>query len=191
MKLSLFSLLSTLGIAYSQGTLDFVNIGPTGSGLNAPVYQSDGLTPLSGAQFMAELLAGPTANSLASIATTGFLEGAGAGYFNGGPVFVNSVVPGSPAWVQINVWSGASGHSFAQAKASGSDNSWWQSSVFSVITGNPNVNPTPPALLTGLGNSPVYLNCRSRAVHVRLAALGAVVMLSRLRRRDRSAVSNR
>ncbi len=67
------------GTVAAQGTIAFSNIGP---GLNAPAYLSDGTTKLSGAQFMAELLAGTSASSLSPIATTGFFQGVGAGYFS-------------------------------------------------------------------------------------------------------------
>ncbi len=65
--------------AYGQGTVQFSNLSAFGT-VNAPVYQSDGLTPLSGSQFLAELLAGTTANNLTSIATSGFLTGTAAGF---------------------------------------------------------------------------------------------------------------
>jgi hypothetical protein len=83
--------------AYSQGTVngtvDFANVS-SGLGPNAPVYESDGVTKLSGPQFMAELFAGPSANNLAGIAMIGFASGTQAGYFFGGVQTINSV----PAW---------------------------------------------------------------------------------------------
>ncbi len=173
---------------YAQGTINFVNI--YSGKINAPVYESDGITKLSGSQFMAELLAGPTADSLASVATTGFLTGNAAGYFNAGAVTVSGMSQGSPAWVQVAVWNTASGTSFGQAQASGLPNSWWQSSLFSVQLGGGTVNPTEAAVLTGLGTSPVYLNSVPEPSTLALAALGAVVVVSHFRRRDRSAVSN-
>ena len=92
---ALLSLVLVSAVAtHAQGTVLFANLGATGSGLNAPVYQSDGVTRLSGSQFMAELLGGPSQSSLAQIATTGFLQGNGAGYFSGGTQSINTVVPG-------------------------------------------------------------------------------------------------
>ena len=173
---------------YAQGTVHFSNI-DTPAGVNAPVYESDGITKLSGSQFMAELLGGPSATSIASVATTSFLTGNGAGYFSGGVgglQAINTVSPGSMAWVAVEVWNTSSGASFQQAKASGSPNSWWESSEFSVITGGypTGVGPAPPAAMTGLGNSPVYLNAVPEPSCLALAGLGAIVVLWRIRRRD-------
>src|SRR6266404_3292468 len=97
-------------MTHAQGTVLFSNVDPT-QVVNAPVYQSDGVTRLSGAQFMAELLAGPSSTDLASIATTSFLTGNGAGYFNGAEQTINSVVPGTLAEIVVRVWNTQSGAS--------------------------------------------------------------------------------
>lgn len=153
-----FFVLNMVVGALGQGTVDFVNIGPAGWRLNAPAFQLDGITALSGPDFMAELLAGPAPANLAFIAATSFLTGTGAGYFNGGTTSLFNVSPGATAWVQIGIWNASHGASFEQARSSGLPNSWWQSSVFAVETENPGVNPSAPGLPTGLGTSPVYLN---------------------------------
>lgn len=172
-------------IAHAQGTVNFANIAGGGGVLNpnAPVYESDGVTLLSGPRYMAELLGGPFATSLASVATTTFLTGASAGYFLAGTQTIDSVAPGATAWVQVDVWNTASGTTFNQALASGLLNSWWQSPVFSVMTGKESVNPSAPGNLTGLGNSPVYLNgVVPEPSTLALAALGAAVLLLHFRR---------
>ena len=174
--------------AYAQGTVYFSNI-DIPAGVNAPVYESDGITKLSGSQFMAELLGGPSATSLASVATTSFLTGNGAGYFVGGVgglQAINTVSPGSMAWVAVEVWNMASGASFQQAKASGLPNSWWESPEFSLITGGypTGVGPAPPAALTGLGTSPVYLNgAVPEPSSFALVGLGAAILLLHSHRR--------
>jgi hypothetical protein len=172
----------------AQGTVNFENI-LLPVGINAPVYQSDRVTPLSGSQFMAELLAGPTANNLASIATTGFFTGPGAGYFSGGQATINSVSPGATAWIEVRVWNTGSGDSFLQALTSGLPNSWWRWPVFTVATGGGFQGP-PPAPLTGLGTSPVYLNSVPEPTTTALLELGTILAVFRFRRRDRWAVSN-
>ena len=162
-------------VAHPQGLVDFSNFSISGGGVNAPVFESDGVTRCAGSQFMAELLAGSTANNLASIATTGFLTGTAAGYFEGLAQTVPGVAPGHSAWMQVNVWNTATGATFNQAKASGLPDAWWQSSIFSVFAGGGNVNPTPPTPLTGLGNSPVHLNSVPEPSGLALVACGLVV----------------
>ena len=79
---------AAIGSSFAQGTINFAN---AGAGLNAPVFQLDGVTKLSGATYQAQLLAGPNAGALAVVGSaTPFLTGGGAGYFNGGAITVNS-----------------------------------------------------------------------------------------------------
>jgi hypothetical protein len=173
--------------ACAQGTVLFENIHVGAP--NAPVYESDGVTKLSGPQYMAELLAGPSVTSLASVATTSFMTGNGAGYFEAGSVAIDSVPPGTTAWVAVEVWNTESGVSFAEAKASSLPNSWWESSVFSVQTEQFNGIPLPVPL-TGLGTSPVYLNGVPEPSTLALAALGAAFLWFRMvRLRPRSGSS--
>jgi hypothetical protein len=163
-----------------QGTVQFTNLN-TPAGVDAPVYESDHKTKLSGPQFVAELLAGSNANTLASIATTGFLTGNGAGYFFGPYQRIPGTSPQDTAFVQVYVWNTSSGASFFQAKASGLPNSWWASSVFSVVLGGGTVNPAGPAPLEGLGNGPVYLNSVPEPSVFAIFSLGAVGALLRNR----------
>ena len=141
------------GAAFAQGTVVFANIGP---GVDAQVYLSDGTTRLNGPQYMAELLAGPTASTLALIATTPFLSGNSAGYYADSTQTINTVQGGGIAFIQVDVWNTAAGTTFDQAQASGFGNAWAQSSVFSVQTGNWGIPPTTPSILVGL--TPLSLN---------------------------------
>jgi hypothetical protein len=184
MKTCLLAFLVGLSITrvFCQGTIDFEN-----SNVNVPVYQADKVTRLSGPQFLAELFVGLEATNLAAIATTSFLTGNGAGYFRGGTagtVTLTGVSPGEVAWVQVDVWNTASGSSFAQAEASGLPNSWWQSSVFTLVAGGGGINPFPPAVLTGLGNSPVFLNSVPEPSTFALCVVGALLVLLRSRRKN-------
>jgi len=172
---------------HAQGTVLFDN-GHLG-GPNAPVYEANGVTKCSGPQFLAQLLAGPSVDNLATIAMVGFSTGNGAGYFYGGGVAIPSVVPGATAWVRVDVWNTASGPSFDLAKASGLPDSWWQSSTFPVVTGGSGSGvPSPPTSLLGLGTSPVYLNgFVPEPSTFALAGLGATAVLFRFRQRSRAA----
>ena len=166
---------------FSQGTVNFSNLDPS-HGVNAPVYQADGVTALAGSQFIAELIAGPSSNNLASVVTVGFLN---RGYFSAGLQEISTVAPFNVAWVQVDVWNTASGFTFAQAQDSGLSNSWWQSSTFTVqLGGSGGAPPSPPAALTGLGTSPVFLNGATvpEPSTIALGLTGAVVALVRLRR---------
>ena len=175
-------LITSAVAASGQGQVFFSNLGHAalGGDPNAPVYMSDGVTKISGSQFMAELLAGPSMDNLASIAMTGFLTGNGAGYFNGLAVAIPTVPYGNTAWVQVDVWNTASGVTFGQAKSSGLPNSWWQSPVFTASTSTPDGGvPLPPGYLTGLGTSPVYLNSVPEPSALVLVGCGLVVALFR------------
>src|SRR5262249_45068337 len=91
------------------------------------------------------------------------------------------------AWVRVAVWNTASGASFAQAQASGLPNSWWQSSVFTVQTGDPfggGGGPTLPGPLTGLGTSPGFLNSVPEPGTVALIITGLAVLGGRSYRKS-------
>jgi hypothetical protein len=167
---------------FAQGTVIFSNV-YTGGHPNAPVFESDGVTMVAGPQFMAELFAGASANSLGNIAMTGFATGTYAGYFLGGEQTINSVPGGGTAWVQVDVWNTKSGATFAQAQASGLPDSWWQSPLFTAQTGNPFGTPLPPQPLVGLGTSPVYLNAVPEPSTLALAGLAAAALFTTRRAR--------
>src|SRR5438045_9762204 len=102
MKSLLFALLVTAPslAAFAQGTVNFANL-DSDSGLDAPMYLGDGTTKISGSGYMAELLAGPAPDNLSAVATTGFLTGVGAGYFQGGVVTISSLPPGAAAGLVV------------------------------------------------------------------------------------------
>jgi hypothetical protein len=174
---------SLLGLAaYAQGTVNFANIQGT---LNVPVYQSDGTTKLSGATYMAELLAGTTAANLnISVATTGFLTGTGAGYFSGGAKTITGIAGGATAWLQVRFWNTVNGSTFAAAAASGANNAFGSSTAFQVTLGDPSASPpTVPAALSGLAGQTLALNGIPEPSSLALAGLGAAAMLVFRRRK--------
>src|SRR4051812_22135132 len=124
MKTRLLTALLALGAlaSFAQGTVDFANI-DSALGLDAPVYSDDASFKLSGPDWVAELFAGPTLNTMSSVATTGFLTGAASGYFNGGTVTIAKVKPGSKAWLMVRIFA-IRLFSFDNAVASQINNVW-------------------------------------------------------------------
>jgi hypothetical protein len=154
--LGLFAALSAATLQ-AQGTVNFVNIQNT---LNAPVFESDGVTKLSGSTYMAELMASSSVvGTYISVATTGFLTGAAAGYFNGGAQTITGIAGSATAWLQVRFWNTANGSTFLAAVNADADNSWGQSTPFSVTLGDPTYDPpTTPAALSGLAGQTLRLN---------------------------------
>ncbi len=150
--LALLSLLLVSAMAsQAQGTVRFANFGP---GLDAPIFTYDGGTLISGPSYMAELFVGTWPGT--PIATTPFLSGAQAGYFDGGVLSISNVVGGGAVAIYIRIWNSGFG-SFGAAQASGAPNTWCQSDLFGVVAGNPEgFNASPPAVLTPL--SAMFLN---------------------------------
>jgi hypothetical protein len=156
-KTVITSLLTALGClaCCAQGDLLFAN---HGNGANAPDYLCDAITRLSGPQYRAELMVGPTATNLTSFATTPFGTGAFAGYFSGGVVEIPHYLgyPPNPecyCFVQINIWNTNAGPNFEAAKASGQVNAWAQAAVsLTGPLGGPVcfLNPAPPPPPSGL-----------------------------------------
>jgi hypothetical protein len=112
---------STLGAvvcvsAFAQGTLDFANSGPNHM---AGVYDTDGVTGLSGSAWSADLYWAPgiilnTAEltALNQPATFSTVE---SGFFFGGTRTIPGTVPGETITAQVRVWDSAAGSSWAEA----------------------------------------------------------------------------
>lgn len=170
---------SLLGLAaYAQGTVNFSNLGV---GLNAPVFFNDGTTKVPSTGFTAELMAGTSAANLASVATTGFLSTA-PGYFSGGTVALPGIPGATTAFLQVRVWSTASG-SYAGALAANQNNTYGSSSVFSLVTGDPGAQP--PGVPTSFAGklTSFNLNAVPEPSSLALAGLGAAAMLVFRRRK--------
>lgn len=176
MKTALLAFLACVSAldTLAQGTVNFANVGV---GLNAPIFLSDGMTKVPSPGFTAELLAGPNANALASVATCGFLPTA-PGYFNGGPVTIANVAPGAVAFFQVRVFTTAS-YSFDEAEVANTPNTWGRSAIFSVLTGGVGSPATPPATLSPL--TFFSLNSVPEPSGLALLALGSVSLLVRRR----------
>jgi hypothetical protein len=113
------------------------------------VYDVDGATRLpAGTTFLAQLYAGPTADSLQAVAGTASF--AFPGLFDGGNRYIPSVAPGQVASVQVRVWETAYGTTYEQARATGGRTG--ASAILQLTTGGGGVPPTVPAILVGLQN---------------------------------------
>lgn len=132
--------------ARAQGVVGFRNFDAT-TGLNAPVLRildtSGSLSPASGTNFVVDILAGPSASSLKMIASTSFLSGSEAGYFDGGALSIPGVPIGGATFIQLRIYASAFA-SFAEAQAVNLVGTWGQFPICSVITGTSN---TPAVLL--------------------------------------------
>lgn len=103
---------ATIG-ALAQGTINFSN---GASGVNSPIFGTDGTTRLAGAGYIAQLFAGSSAASMAPITPTAtFGTGGSAGYFFGGSRVIPTVAAGSQAYFQVRVWEASAGTTWAIA----------------------------------------------------------------------------
>lgn len=175
--------LTTLS-GFAQGV--FINSNRvTSQGLDAPVYEADGVTPLD-SRYVAQVWAGATTGTLAPISNPApFRDGAGAGYWNA-PVedrtegiAVPDVAPGESAFVQVWVW-GAEHASLDDARASGA--SFLSSYFFSAVPGFPGSEgppaiPASPAALIGL-QFPI-----PEPTTITLGTIGALFLGFRMRNR--------
>jgi hypothetical protein len=107
--------------ALAQGALQFTNYAPGwGPPVDAPVFGIDGVTPLAGAAYLAQLYAGPAGSAESSLSPIDepvpFRTGLRAGYWESRLVEVPSVFPGQTATLQVRVWEAVAG-SFDAAQA--------------------------------------------------------------------------
>ena len=136
------------------GSVYFMNLSPS-QGVNAPVYDTDGVTLLEGPAYVALLDAGPDTASMQPVGDpVPFRTGDGAGYFDlanapgGGVRVIPSVAPGTTAYLRVRVWETARGSSYEEALAAGGKTG--VSTVFSLVTGGSGDPPSVPPPLRGL-----------------------------------------
>jgi sulfur relay (sulfurtransferase) DsrF/TusC family protein len=122
------------------------------AGLDAPVFDTDGVTRLSGNAFVAQLYAGASQDAMEAVGKPApFGTGAEAGYWQMEDEFwriIPSLAGGERAYVQVKVWEWAKGESFEAAKAAGGKVG--ESEVLELVTGGAGTPPGLPAVLAGL-----------------------------------------
>lgn len=137
-------------LAFGQGYLSFGNRNTAALpvGIDAPVYDTDGVTKLDGAAFKAQLYWGTDANSLAAVGTAlDFRTGAAAGYITSTIVTIAGAAPGTAGFVQMRAWATAAGTSYEAALASGTG--YGQSEVLALTLSG---DPAPPVTMQGLAS---------------------------------------
>lgn len=116
----------------------------------APVLDVDGVSPLSGPGFLAQLYAGLPGSALHPVgAAVPFLP-TSTGQFFGGTRHIAEVTPGDLAQVQVRVWESGRGTTYESAVANGSR--MGASVAFTVPTGGSGEPPSPAAPLAGLAS---------------------------------------
>jgi hypothetical protein len=145
-----WSLPATLNVDASNpggGTIAFQNKSTSGpTNVNAAVFDLDGITPLNGSNYLAQLYAGPSLGQLRPAGQpTPFQTGFNAGYFIPEIIMLANVMPGSNATFQVCAWDAGSGTSYEQARATGGKHG--KSNIIQVPAGG---GVLPPKPLLGL-----------------------------------------
>lgn len=136
--------IAAMASASAQGLVNFAN--RNASGLNAPIFDTDGTTKFAGGTaFLAQLYAGKTADSLAPIGTTTTFGSAGFLKASNQTIPASIVTGGGSVWLQIRVWDATSA-TYSDTVKHGISAAWNQPS-----TADGAVSPPPtPADLSGL-----------------------------------------
>lgn len=151
--------LTSTGLLCAQGTVSFNNRVLATDGVsflvNAPVFDSDGTTALSGNTYLAALYAGPVGGSLLQIgAAVPFRTTTRAGYVDltSPDRIIGTVAPGAVASVQVRAWLAVAGTTtyptYEAALAAGGKVG--TSNTFSVTTGGSGSPASLPANLIGM-----------------------------------------
>jgi hypothetical protein len=195
-KTLLVAVMSLAVTAYGQGTVVFRNY--FGNPNTDPaVFFYDGVSKVTGTQYIAGLEAGPASGSeviVAGATASFFTQAAGAGFFQGGAVSIPNVAGGATAFLKIMVWDTTlngttTGATWAQAQvysiANMLPNVAGLSKEFSVVTGDPDAIPpgVPTLFNTGLFPlRPIEMGIPEPSIFG-LAGLGiAALMTSRIRK---------
>ncbi len=181
------------GRAFAQGSVNFSNHDLT-DGINAPVFDVDGVTML-GSAFLAQLYWSATGAAGSYVAVTDapvpFRDGAGVGYWN--PIGNNppspdasrtvGVAAGQQVWLQVAAWNASAGTNYEQASRSFAGRVGLSAPI-RVVTGGGGTPPSLPAPLSGLQSFRVLSPCLDCGVLIltsptsQTVAVGTTVFLS-------------
>lgn len=151
---SVWSLPATLvvtNVLTGGGLLAFYNRESGIPGLDAPVFDIDGVTRLNGSNYVAQLYAGPSAETVRAVGNPSpFNSGTFAGYFVRQTLTVPNVAPGDIAFAQVRAWEATKGDTYEEARAR--TGKFGRSVLLQVQLGGalPNSPPILPGYLAGL-----------------------------------------
>ncbi len=133
----------------TAGTIQFVNRN-VGTGLDAPVFETDGVTRLAGPAYLAQLYAGASEAALvpAGPPVPFRTEAGAAGYFVPEDRAIPGVTGGGRAFIQIRAWRAADGATYEAALAAPNGRTG-SGNIVSILTGNAGSPPSLPALPAG------------------------------------------
>lgn len=147
--------LTSTGLLCAQGTVTFNNRVLAGDGVsflvNAPIFDSNGTTLLSGATYLAAMYAGPVGGALAQIGAAVPLRIAPReGYVDTSAPdrTIGTVLPGAIASVQVRAWLASAGATYEAALAAGGKAGF--SNTFQVTTGGSGSPASLPSNLVGM-----------------------------------------
>jgi hypothetical protein len=129
------------------GTVYFLNRFYVETNVDAPVYDLDGITRLSGVNFQAQLYAGPTLEWLRRVGQPiPFRTNAAAGYVLPQLITLANVPPGGNAVAQVRAWDARKANSYEESRALGGR--FGKSQILSITVGGGDA--LPPGFLVGL-----------------------------------------
>lgn len=126
------------------GLLAFANHPTHATNVNAPVFDIDGTTKLSGTNYLAQLYAGPSLAALRPVSQPRPFNFT-AGYFFPQIIALPNVPPAGTAVVQVRAWDGAECATYEEARSRGGK--FGKSGILFVTLGG---NGVAPAFLEGL-----------------------------------------
>jgi hypothetical protein len=104
--------------AWAQGQIGFINRSSV-AGIDAPVFDTDCVTRLAGAAYLAQVYAGRTPDSLSPVGwVMPFRTGEKAGYITGVVITIPNAIA-DLVYTQLRAWEARAGASFEEAVAAG------------------------------------------------------------------------
>jgi len=162
--------------AWAQGFLVFANGGP---GLNAPIYESDGVTKLAGSAYLAGLWWSPVPAETNAEAmrfsgiTEPFRTGINAGYFLGPDRGVDGTYLGDHIAAQVRAWRVQDGADFFSAQATPGGH-WGESNIVPIrLSGS----TQPREFLVGLQSFNLTVTPLPEPSAFALVVLGGAVLV--------------